>query len=304
MYGANVQLESDTAEVVWYVRPSYPATIPVTYTLYRRVFLVVPTTASGSVSTPITVPVAGFVSGDYDHSLRLDLAQNLYIGNTLGDLTKRENRFAHTVIANATGGFPHVVDFDRLVPFGVSTAGVIDTSHPRYGEDVLLTNVLAFDVRVWDPTAPVQIVSGAAVSPGDVGFTTGGATAASGAYVDLNWAESLYTDTPLTPFRTRGSPFSLLAANFIAATKVPATFDTWSFHYEHDGLDQDGDGIVDEATNGFDDNSANGVDDAAERETSPPYPVPLRGVQVRLRCYEPDARQVREVTVKESFLPE
>ncbi len=43
---------------------------------------------------------------------------------------------------------------------------------------------------------------------------------------------------------------------------------------------------------------------AAGYETSPPYPVPLRGLRVRIRCYEPDARDVREVTVTESFVPE
>ena len=41
----------------------------------------------------------------------------------------------------------------------------------------------------------------------------------------------------------------------------------------------------------------NGVDDPLERETSPPYPVPLAGVKVVLRVYERDARQVREASV-------
>jgi hypothetical protein len=40
-----------------------------------------------------------------------------------------------------------------------------------------------------------------------------------------------------------------------------------------------------------------------ERETSPPYPVPLRGVRAILRIYEPDARQIREASVTHSFVP-
>ena len=55
--------------------------------------------------------------------------------------------------------------------------------------------------------------------------------------------------------------------------------------------------------NGFDDNG-NGVDNPTERNTSPPYPVPLRGIQIKIRVYEPTTEQVREVTVTETFLPD
>jgi hypothetical protein len=41
-----------------------------------------------------------------------------------------------------------------------------------------------------------------------------------------------------------------------------------------------------------------------EQETLAPYPLPLRGVQVKLRVYEPDTRQVREMTVVQDFLPD
>jgi hypothetical protein len=46
------------------------------------------------------------------------------------------------------------------------------------------------------------------------------------------------------------------------------------------------------------------VDDAGERETVPPYPYALRGVQVRIRVYEPQTRQVRQATVESDFIPE
>ena len=86
------------------------------------------------------------------------------------------------------------------------------------------------------------------------------------------------------------------------------TFDTWSYHYEHDGLDQDkqiGDTHgPDQGTNGFDDDGNGIVDDVGERETSPPYPVPLRGIKIRIRCYEPDSRQVHEISIIHSFVPE
>jgi hypothetical protein len=97
-------------------------------------------------------------------------------------------------------------------------------------------------------------------------------------------------------------------------------YDTWTTYYETDQIDQDnmdGDNNIltgaDEGTNGLDDPgfydtdndpstppvvlTINGPDDPGERETSPPYPYPLLGVQVKLRVYEPESRQIRETTV-------
>jgi hypothetical protein len=61
---------------------------------------------------------------------------------------------------------------------------------------------------------------------------------------------------------------------------------------------------IDEGTDGFDTDGRGGVDDANEQEAPPPYPFPLRGIQVKIRIFEPDSRQVREVTVVQDFLPE
>ena len=55
---------------------------------------------------------------------------------------------------------------------------------------------------------------------------------------------------------------------------------------------------------GFDNDGISGVDDMGERETMPPYSVPLRGIQVRIRVYEPDSGSVREVTLRQNFVPE
>ena len=57
------------------------------------------------------------------------------------------------------------------------------------------------------------------------------------------------------------------------------------------------------STNGLDDDGNGIVDDASEWITSPPYPVPLRGIQIKIRCFEPDSRQVREITIEQDFLP-
>ena len=85
-------------------------------------------------------------------------------------------------------------------------------------------------------------------------------------------------------------------------------YDTWTPHYEYDGIDQDqqiGDTYgVDQGTNDFDDDRQNGVDDNGERETMPPYPKPIRGLKVTLRVIEKNSKQVRQSSVVKSAVPQ
>ena len=180
----------------------------------------------------------------------------------------------------------------------------------------MLTNVIGFDVKAWDPQAMVlQPKTGPSVAlvPGDPGYPTDTHRDSAdcrhsdgnqllnwilvgyGAYVDLNYYQRSGHLVLLRPARAASRALSGTAAG---------VYDTWSTHYEHDGIDQNGDGVADAGTNGFDDNDDGVVDDAGEMDTSPPYPVPLRGIQVRIRVFEPDSRQIREVTITQDFLPE
>jgi hypothetical protein len=45
-----------------------------------------------------------------------------------------------------------------------------------------------------------------------------------------------------------------------------------------------------------------GINDQNAYATSPPYPVPLRGIEVRIRCYEPSSKQIRQITVRHTFV--
>lgn len=88
------------------------------------------------------------------------------------------------------------------------------------------------------------------------------------------------------------------------------------------------DTLIDEGTDGYDNDSVDpinrptvnrgsitpitagqayygesGVDDATEKEAPPPYPYALRGIQIKIRSFEPDSRQIIEVTVVQDFLP-
>jgi hypothetical protein len=255
----------------------------------------------------------------------------------------------------------------------------------RRGQDVMMTDVLAFDLRVYDPNAPIFAtvkVSGLALSdpkqgldvvltPSDPGWldaytykdnmksdgtsvigtnnTVAGVVypyVGQGAYVDLGYGYN-YRASPPVSLPTPGysasfassSPswffdpqglhdvyansrtaaqrdLSLLAPGF-------AVYDTWSFHYENNGVNEDAnwfDGTkmqpasafatqtwrvaIDQGTDGLDNNGALGVDDVNERETTPPYDKPLRGMQVLIRTYEHDSRAIRQVRVNQHFMAE
>jgi hypothetical protein len=383
----NGVVESSDAEVAWFVRGR---------TLYRRVLLIAPTAVNGQAA-------AGFYSGN-DISVRL--SGGSLVGNTLGDLTKPENRFAHQP-GNAAPGFPfhphfrvgaavpwgtwsdasgtHVSlnlptlsecsasianippcpndwvaggDLKLLASVGVSANGTFDAwqkphpwtgvdpvarkgvdqltgnmaayntlrsdpisgqlvpdhAGPRVAEDVVLNNVIGFDVKAWDPGAPVlQSAAGQILLPGDPGYLAalnavagGTATVVSyGAYVDLNYGclasgagvpAALSNSVFAGPGVTKA--FAKLGTDPTNPTTLrPAVYDTWSTHYENDS--NYGAGV---STNGFADSVSGVVDDPSERQYPPPYAAPLRGIQIKIRCFEPTSRQVREVTVVQEFV--
>jgi type II secretory pathway pseudopilin PulG len=416
--------------------------------------------------TQVERAIAGIIAFQdrYDLSVRLEWDHNIrrwkIMANTLGDLTKRENRFGHFGLFPGTGAsnpskriFPYslvslgsgyqgsrpdvafvadpevaplgppaealanlmpippltgvavsyTIDPGNLTnpnssyltrPFafvGAPPAGVPSTAQAmlndagrvvrvvhgpvplwgaRRGQDVMMTSALAFDLRVYDPGAPlfgVRDVPGDATSA--VSVVIGPSDAAfRHAYVHADNSDSngssIGRGVSSYPFMGQGAyvdmgyGFGLNAPRFASGSGAPpwfftpralsdvlgkqlapgyAVYDTWSFHYENNGVNEDADEVeavngtatwqldnnngqgtpsVDEGTNGMEDfghylqNGAIvhdvrlGVDDSGERETAPPYDKPLRGVQVLMRVYEPDSRAIRQVRVNQHFMPE
>lgn len=306
---ANGFVEGSTAEVAWFARKTPGTSNPVTYTLFRRQLLVLGVPGFGVFQTgatgnnTVTDTLSSFYE-KYDISVRPPIVSGtlfptgsiVLTPNTLTDLTRRECRFLH--YGATTFPFPFVAHQTVTAPDGL----IFAATSPRVGEDVVLTNVLAFDVRVFDPAAPVHVSQDAAVVPGDPGM---GAAVAAGAYVDLgnnNNSNAVLSPVGITPhFSGYGASLSKLNGSATAAR----VYDTWSTHYEADGIDQDdgGGGLIDEGSDGFDNNDDGQVDEFSEQETSAPYPYPLRGIEVRIRCWEPSSRQVRQVTVRHTFVP-
>jgi len=298
-------IESTFAEVIWYaVENPVSGSLgePGMRTVYRRVLLIAPWI------DPIVMandPNAFFTQ--YDISAHYDTVLGAWVPNTLGDLTKRENRFAHDP-TNFPHRFPHIAGTFAIAGPGSSLEPL---AGDRQGEDVMLSDVLAFDVRVFDPGAPLRqvppppTVNGTILEPSDAGWLSASPTAVgSGTYVDLSYLDEppIVSGPPLpSPIPSPTSLFSSQPSNFRGfqlrdlANGIRAVYDTWSFHYETIGGGR--------GTNGLDDDGTNGVDDIGERETAPPYDVPLRGIQVKLRVYERDTRQIREATVTRNFVP-
>lgn len=266
-------ITSPVAEVAWFLvadtrkYANIDGVDTVVYNLHRRTFLICSNVpgVTGQFSGNITQP-------QQDLSYRNNGTAT--IPNSLGDLSVRKYRAFHN---NSNTAVPTPVVLNNA----------------RLGEDIVLTNVLAFDIKVFDPTATVRASGNIGLVPGDRGYA-GGANAGNGAYVDLGQNKGNGTR-----FNTGMDSKAQLAGN--------PTYDTWSFDYETDSVTQTGSAETDanrnKYVNGVDDNGDGVVDDAGERDTMPPYPYALRGVQIKIRVYEPSSKQVREVTVEETFVP-
>ena len=269
-------LESDVAEVAWFVRGNR---------LHRRVLIVAP-----NVNLSGVLPTGYYANCD----ISAHYNGSSLVANTLADLTRRECRYAHC--QSPTDVFPydvrdwgHQLGLPTLYEGSLSTYNPFNTSftplagknpvdfwsvtssasgnYPwpdnvitaggtRMSDDVILTNVIGFDVKAWDPE--------------------------QGAYMDLG-----HTGGTMNGLGHYGQTITGTSA-------TSRVYDTWSTTYYgtlwNDGLDNGG-GV------------AGIVDDDAEKTKPPPYPIPLRGIQVKIRVFEPDSKQVREVTVEQDFLP-
>ncbi len=288
--GVGATIQSDVAEVAWFLRGR---------TLHRRVLLVAP-------SATIPTNEIGYYS-NYDISARTDSGANTLRANTLGDLTRPQRRFAHPPTAplvpsnvrlwhwtNSGYSFPTLPTIRECsgstatsawsteempgspptpapLDFWTNASGhrvpddaYVTTGGFRISDDVILTNVIGFDVKAWDPTA--------------------------GAYKDLGYLDTVFGSTNANGLGHNGQ-LPLQGSDTIARV-----YDTWSTTYFGniwaDGIDLDNSGFA----NGI-------VDDDTEKINPPPYPIPLRGIQVKIRVFEPDSRQIREVTVVQEFLP-
>jgi type II secretory pathway pseudopilin PulG len=287
-------------------------------------------------------------SNDISASIRLETnaagTQMFRIrANSLADLSRRERRFAHfpfridpasgtlldnfpypqELVPSRSASSPGVTNFNSFVLQDIAGGG------GSRGEDIVLSNILAFDVRAYDPGTVLYAdaaniaTATTALSPSDPGYIEavrgGYQQVGTGAFVDLAYGEKLIAiltgpqyNVPLATARTTvqgcaGAAYFAGQTNYYA--RLGAAYDTWALSYERDGINQDAasEGMnptTDEGTNGLDDDGVNGVDDVGERETGPPFARALRGLEVKIRLYEHGTRQMRQATVGTDFIAE
>jgi hypothetical protein len=182
----------------------------------------------------------------------------------------------------------------------------------RIGEDVMISSVAGFDARIFDPMAAIKMhTTGVQVQPGDPGYEwkqpgDGGyvaqAKVGEGAFVDLGYANARIPANMGTNTSWFSGPPSEFSGFFRVGGGVCSHFmlayDTWS-------------PLVNDTEDGVDDTaygSSGIIDDLLEVErefatqvVSPPYPAPLRALQITLRTYDPDSKQIRQMKASASY---
>lgn len=259
-------IQSPYAEVMYFCTYTDRTVSPQMASLHRRQRLVMAhPNAGGFELGKNTAPVA--LAAVSDISARR--VGSVLVPNTLSDLTKRENRFMRVA------AFPHDLDLSRQSEFALGGE--------RFGEDIILTNVLAFDVKVFDPDAQIKRIGSIAMNPGEPGYANPNLNALpvpgfAGAFVNLNW-----NGGTVLPFGASFPPaLGAFSGRGVAVRQSPPapmalpTYDTWSTHY----------GVGTEA---------------GPAAYQPPYPVPLRGIEITIRCYEPASQQIRQVNIRHAL---
>ncbi|MFN0018223.1 MAG: type II secretion system protein J [Pirellulaceae bacterium] len=400
--GAYQIVQSNLAEVIWFTtfkdvnaNGSWQMNEP--RYLVRRQLLIRPDLAISYPNSGNPLPQGQSIFHHNDISCRV-LVNNSgnfagYAANSLSDLSQRENRCVHQNLSNLNfngldvanimgqGHMPNTMQLNvgltdvpsiPLYQPGSCSLYSLDGILQFIGEDKVLSNVVAFDVRVYDPYAGLwadNLNSNATdaplgvLSPGDPGYAFAIHNAVSngvnnrmgnGAFVDL-WYTRAFVNLPAAG-NMKNNVLSNCNSAYAWAPQSRnfpggAVWDTWSTAYEKDGSQQIPFGFTQrlnpDMTDGIDwlidglDNSPsiNGVDDPSEAETQPPYPswagsngidddgqngvddasevawslpggvltpapTTLRGIEVRIRMYEPGTRQTRQATVGTDFIPE
>lgn len=273
-----------------------------TVTLYRRVFLIRPDIFIGDPATMSPGTSYEYQPEEMYNYFDLSVyatAPNNWRTNSLEDLQNRQRRMAH-YSAVASVPFPNRLNPARLQSFEQlhqqieTNIGPGTNQRDRTGEDVILTNVLAFDARVYDPRAVIRdekIVNGSvttdgtiAVQPGDFYYPSLASNdplvydydpsgSMLGAFVDLHWnAQGRATDQTTEAFFA-GAPAGASGLSGHQATQfaqipsmlmppgitAPDTTLTYSF-YDTWPLKYESDGS-DQDGDGTVDQGTNGFDD-------------------------------------------
>ncbi|MBR0225550.1 MAG: hypothetical protein IJL92_05785 [Thermoguttaceae bacterium] len=159
-----------------------------------------------------------------------------------------------------------------------------------YNQDVMLTNVLSFNVKAWDPDVNDYI---------DLGYNLGNNSLDPEEYSNPN---DLCSGGYYLGLRGSNNPEN--GAN-LTNVPMPCVYDTWSEQYQRDLYLYD---QAQQASNAsykpYADPNGTISDIALDGEISsaqlkdypPPYNVPLKSLQIELRVFDPRSKQIRNQT--------
>ncbi|MCL2624390.1 MAG: hypothetical protein FWD31_12070 [Planctomycetaceae bacterium] len=235
-----------------------------------------------------------------------------------------ENNSSCASFPNPDGG-PYIDFWDQPLPWRNLTDGyltpssgnnidIFETGNDTYAnfavrenDDVLLTNVIGFDIKVWCPIRKEFI---------DLG--------------QFRNYDPRDTNTPnfelaaANPSKAREFSKDFRSQGFYGATHNAGTvcygndgtfyygilscvYDTWTDAYEIDATgsifdanDAIIEGIgVDPAFDGL--GMTDIMDHVDQWRCPPPYNTPLTGIQITIRVFDPDTNNIREVTIRKNF---
>lgn len=263
-------------------------------------------------------------------------------GATPANTTFFIGRFTQSETSDTAFGYPGNLNTDPMnntsrLNFNVATGAAGNFAGPRGGEDVLMTNVLKFDIKVFDPAASVGPDGAPGIAgvdddgingPDDIG-ELGWPGSDDGDFRDIGHSgvTGLYNQNPQNvpvTMKYRGIPSA--PTNLSTYTnyypnlryKDPSNnvnrFDTWN-----PALDHNNDGISDSppfrpfsfGADGkpgvpFVDDDMDGiVDNASElgwpNPGSDDQPIPLTAIQIKITFYDKTSKQVKESTMVQSL---
>lgn len=198
-----------------------------------------------------------------------DVDSDYVAANSLEDLADPANRFAHVQIpipGTVSTTMPVMALGARLPVNGLDPSGTLQVGsgflHPafvllnnRAGEDLLASNVLAFDIKLFDPDVPLLGVDDLILSPSDPGYAAAlstGIKVGTGEYVDLAWAKKLVDHSGVSPSKnllsllsgfsdTNTFSDSLIKSGSVLMAGsnlllLQPSYDTYTTRYEGDGV--------------------------------------------------------------------
>jgi Tfp pilus assembly protein PilE len=318
--GSTTVVESSLAEVVWWTDfvDNAPGNSRLDYDenlfIRRRVLLIRPDIDLSTVPAASFNDVKTFFLNNDISARWVDSDNNgtrdRLVANSLGDLDKRENRFAHFAPDNnlpipPLSAYPHAMNRSTLAQFKLSVVGPTNLSGQQInfaGNDVANTDTCCFDVKIYSPNTRIRDAN-ATVFPSDPGYASG-TDIALGAFVDLNYSGNNFSPG-LAEFSTlpQVSPqntsigFAFNSVNWLnnqAAQEY--VVDTFTRYYETNGIDDD-------VIEGVDQLFMNPTNNSL-RETLPPYPFAITGIEVTLGVHERTTKQVRRTSTVVKFAPE